>query len=248
MNLQTINASRKSALFLRAASAVLAVVCLTCLPGCGSTHSYREDVQSIAKLDSLGLAQDSQSNLYLIRKGDQVKILSLELPEIDTTVTVNEDGLITLRLVGPMQVIGMTRSDVVHLLSEKLTKYVRSPFQLVVSVSNSSVQTMTILGAVEHQGNFPIQADMTLLQALATAGGSTAESDLRHIKVYRRGEYAHPLEADVAENVASDKPADLPVVKPGDTVIVPREENVIRELSNFFRDVIFLFSLFALAK
>ena len=38
----------------------------------------------------------------------------------------------------------------------------------------------------------------------------------------------------------------IPIVRPGDIIYVPRNENVIRELSVFMRDVIFIFGFFEL--
>lgn len=218
------------------------------LSGCGASHPLSESNIVFSHFDSLGRAEDTQSPLYTIRPGDQIRIISLEISELDTTVTVGEDGFIPMRLIGPISVIGMTRSGLIELLDSKLRQYVKTRFSLSISITNTSILTITFLGEISRQGNLPIQGEISILQAIAAAGGPTTESDLRHIFIFRRGDYAHPSEIDLSPNILAGGLGNVPTVKPGDTVYVPRIENIVRDLSNFFRDVIFLFSLFTLAR
>jgi len=232
----------------RGIASIALLLFATFISGCAGSQPVREGDIALSHVDSLGRTDDTQSASYAIRPGDQIKVISLEVPELDTTVTVGEDGYIPIRLTGPLSVAGMTRARLAALLEEKLTQFVKTRFTLSISVSNSSVLNMTVLGATGRQGNFPIQGEISLLQAIAIAGGPIPESDLRHVYLFRRGDYAHPVEIDISPNILAGGLGDLPTIKPGDTLYVPRIENIVRDLANFFRDVIFLFSLFTLAR
>jgi polysaccharide biosynthesis/export protein len=218
------------------------------LSGCSGSRPLSDSNLVFSRYDSLGRIEDTQSALYTVRPGDQIKIISLEIPELDTAVTVSEDGFIPLRLTGPISVLGMTRSTLTVFLENKLSQFVKTHFTLSITITNTGVLTITFLGEVGHQGNLPIQGEVSILQAIAAAGGPTTESDLRHIYIFRRGDYAHPVEIDLSPNILAGGLGDVPTVKTGDTVYIPRVENIVRDLSNFFRDVIFLFSLFTLAR
>jgi protein involved in polysaccharide export with SLBB domain len=209
--------------------------------GCGTSQPYRLYQQHLNRADSL-------SRSSVVVRGDQIKIRSIEYPEIDTTITVGEEGSISLRLGGTIPVLGLTKSELTRTIIEKVTPLVRTRFQLIVDVINPLSQNVTVLGSVEHQGNYPIISGSSILQALATAGGANQEADFRHIKIYRRGDPAYPIEIDLTEVLSSGDINQLPTINPGDMVYVPKEENFVRDLSAYLRDVIFLFSVFTIAR
>ena len=79
---------------------------------------------------------------------------------------------------------------------------------------------------------------------LTIAGGTTTDSDLHHIKILRGGLNYPPIEVDLASFIENGNLDAIPIIRPGDTVYVPKKENVVRDLSDFVRDAIFIFSFF----
>jgi len=214
--------------------------------GCSSNQLTRERF-NLTEAGDPNRTENTLTGNEVIRQGDQVKISVAGYPEFDTTSVVGETGTIAVRLVGELPVVGLTKAQLTELLTARLGVYIRSKVTLTVSVIDKAAQNVTVLGAVERQGNYPATTEVPLLQIIAAAGGSTPESDLRHIRVFRKGDFSRHIEVDLSQNMDRN-PGDLPKVGPGDTVYVPKEENIVRELSGFFRDVIFLFSFFTLVR
>ncbi len=216
--------------------------------GCSTNPTINDNVNPHSGLDTLGQPIiNVQSSSYIFRQGDQLRITIRGYPEFDTTMVVNDVGTITMRLVGDLNVAGVSRAQLTEDIISKLSAYIKTEIYPSIVVLNALTQKVAVLGAVGRQENYTIQNDVTVLQILAMAGGSTAESDLQHIKIFRNGDSGNFEEIDITQYIANGNISEMPMVKPGDTVYVPREENIIRELSSFFRDTIFIFTLFTLS-
>jgi polysaccharide export outer membrane protein len=216
--------------------------------GCSSNRITRDQAKDLVVGSLNDQPINPQSNLYVLQRGDIVKISIAEYPEFDTTVTVSNLGIISLKIVGDIQAAGNSRDQLASQLVLKLSDFVRTTIHPMVTIVNSSTQKIAILGAVARQDNFPISSDMPLLQVLALAGGVLPEADVQHIRIIRGGDPKNTVEIDLTQFLERGKSIEVPIIRAGDIVYVPREENVIRELSNFFRDAIFLFSFFAIAQ
>jgi len=83
---------------------------------------------------------------------------------------VDRQGNITFPVVGDIHVAGLTKQEVVDLLKQKLSPYLKNPV-IVLQITNFKV---TILGEVNHPGTYTIPNDqVTILQALGYAGDMT---------------------------------------------------------------------------
>jgi polysaccharide export outer membrane protein len=237
--------SRNPGLFILWSLLVITAAC-GC-GGCASSRISHEQAKDILS-GTMNQATNPQSSLYCIQAGDQVKISIAEYPEFDTTATVSGTGTIALKIVGEIQAAGLTRDQLSAQLILKLSDFVRTSIHPIVTVVSGLAQKVAILGAVARQDNYPITSEMSLLQVLALAGGVTAEADVQRIRIIRGGDTRNIVEVDFTQYLERGRTTDVPLIRAGDIVFVPREENVIRELSNFFRDAIFLFSVFAVSK
>jgi polysaccharide biosynthesis/export protein len=227
--------------------AFLVILCIG-LTGCSSNRITRDQAKDLLVGSLNDQPINPQSNLYILQPGDLVKISIAEYPEFDTTVAVSISGIISLKIVGDIQVTGNTRDQLASALILKLSDFVRTSIHPVITIVNSATQKVSILGAVARQDNFPLSADTPLLQVLALAGGVLPEADVQHIRIIRGGDPKNTIEIDLTQFLERGKSIQVPIIRAGDIVYVPREENIIRELSNFFRDAIFLFSFFAIAQ
>ena len=84
------------------------------------------------------------------------------------------------------------------------------------------------------------------MEILSAAGGPTTESDLEHVKIFPMGNDNYPVEVNLEWYIENGQVQRLPMIKPGDTIYVPKKENVVRDFSDFARDVIVLFGFFRL--
>ncbi len=185
-----------------------------------------------------------QSDVYVIKEGDKIDLSVWDYPEFKTSSTVSPEGTITIPLIGDLNAAGLTKQDFTDLLKKRLAEYVKGEPKITMSISSPMTQKVTVLGAVTKQDNYPVTSQVTLLEILSAAGGTTPDADLYHIKIIRFETGGDPDVVDLADAMETGQVETLPKVRPGDTVYVPVKENVVRSLSVFLSDAILLLGIF----
>ena len=176
----------------------------------------------------LVLAQDApplQVNDYRIGAKDVLEITVFELPELNQTVRVSEDGSITLSLLGRVDVAGLTAQELEKRLVGLLdTQYTKGAH---VTVFIKEYQKVSVIGAVGNPGQYEIVGPTTLLQVIAQAGGLTAQA-MNELFVYRlerngkQTRIAIPLE-DLMISGKQDLNIQL---QPKDVIMVPIDQTL----------------------
>jgi len=110
---------------------------------------------------------DSQ---YVIGKEDVLAVQVWREPELSRLVAVRPDGKISLPLVGEVEAAGKTPLDLQKKLTELLDNYMKSP-EVSITVQDARSQRFSIIGEVMRPGSYPLSKPMTVLDALALAGG-----------------------------------------------------------------------------
>ncbi|MFZ6772447.1 SLBB domain-containing protein [Undibacterium sp. SXout7W] len=143
------------------------------------------------KVQQTGSAE-AQSNVTeptsdLIGEGDQLLITVFGQPDLTADITVGESGVITLPLVGSMEVKGKSPVEVAALFSRKLEQ---GQYLVSAKVSVKLVQQLSrnfsVMGEVLRPGRFPILGQMSVLDALSMAGGISPRAE-KTVKILRRG-------------------------------------------------------------
>jgi polysaccharide export outer membrane protein len=158
---------------------------------------------------------------YVISTGDVLQVMVWKEPELSRDVTVRQDGRITLPLVGDVVAAGRTPSDVGSDLTRQLTRYVEAPM-VTVAVAQANSTRVYVLGQVKNPGAFPLAGRLSLVQALALAGGLTEFAKSDRILVIRedagqRAPYTVSFKKLESDNDLSQNLA----LRPGDTIVVP---------------------------
>ncbi len=134
-------------------------------------------------------------DLFTLGPGDRVEIEILGNLTSRAITFVGPDGRIYYNLLPGQDVWGLTLGQTRDLLERELGKYLGSP-QVVVTLREVSSRHIWLLGRLNRPGIYPMPGPMTLLESIATAGGTahsasqvtTAElADLRHSFVMRGG-------------------------------------------------------------
>ena len=214
--------------------------------GCGSSDMSRDSLTQIIRSGARPIQAEAKSDDYVIRLSDQIKLEVWGYPEFNTEQVVKEIGTVSIPNVGEVTAAGFTKDQFRQTLVTKLAEYIQGEVKISLTVISAVPQKITVLGAVTRQENYPLTSEVTLLEAISMAGGVTAESDLRAVRILRGGISSQPIEVDLEYHVAMGTLESVPIVRPGDVIFVPRNENIIRELSLFMRDVIFVFGFFEL--
>lgn len=125
-------------------------------------------------------AQDAtpqQPNMaqYRIGPRDVLEVRVFEVPQLNKQLTVTEDGLIQLPLIGDMEVTGLTANQVADQLRATLEeKYVQRA-SVTVEIKEFRSRPISVIGAVRRPGNLAVSGRWTLLEAIAAAGGLSEE-------------------------------------------------------------------------
>lgn len=188
----------------------------------------------------------NQGGDYFIGKGDQLLVTVWGYPDFTTTQTVKENGAVSMPLIGDVDAAGLTKDEFITSLQKRLAEYVKGEIKITVAVQSSVGQRVTVLGAVTRPDNYPITAEMNLLELISMAGGSLADARLNRVKIFHRDKLQPPSEVDLESYIERSDIEGMPKVRAGDIVFVPRQQNFVKEFGEFFRDVAFLFTLFRL--
>src|SRR5579863_2160766 len=164
------------------------LICVSILMGVNSCSSKNQD-----PIENTGFASPSpisaeqcealykihesatQNSDYLIQQGDQLGIDFYLNSEFNDSVTVDPEGEITLRLVGPLHAAGQTPEQLASAINRAYRNELRDP-GAVVHVHNMPGRQIYVEGEVSKPGAFPLQPGMTVVQAVALAGGTTTDS------------------------------------------------------------------------
>jgi polysaccharide export outer membrane protein len=158
---------------------------------------------------------------YVIGAQDVLDISVWKEPEVSRVVPVRPDGKISLPLLNDVQAAGATPAQLAAQITDSLKKFVTNP-QVTVIVTTINSQRVYILGEVSRPGAFPLLPNMTVLQALSSAGGFTQFAKEKGIYVLRNedGKQVKHL-FNYKEVIAGKKTEQDIVLKAGDTIVVP---------------------------
>jgi polysaccharide biosynthesis/export protein len=227
---------------------ILAMLAVLVLASCSNSGSIRESpfrVPSTALQPASEPVQRSDSSRIEI--GDSISFSVWSFPEFTTKTYVRLNGTIMVPLVGEVYAVGLTKEEFVRVLRRKLSEYIQDDIKLAVEISNP-VPRITVLGTVSRQGSFPSNNEISLLEALSMAGGWSENSDLRYVKISRQTSImdSSVIEVDLTHYFETGSVVNIPRVKPGDVIFVPKQENFIRELGGLLSDAFLLFGFFRL--
>jgi polysaccharide export outer membrane protein len=157
---------------------------------------------------------------YIIGPDDSLQIMVWKEPNLSTTLPVRPDGKITLLLIGDIPAAGLTPLQLAADITTRLKQFLTDP---VVDVTVLAVNSkhVFLIGEIMHVGPLAITPGMTILQAIATAGGLTPYANKKHIYILR-GEPGHQQKIPF-DYTRAVKKGDMQGVAltPDDTIVVP---------------------------
>jgi len=157
---------------------------------------------------------------YVIGADDTLRITVWKEPDMNATLPVRPDGKISLPLLDDVQAAGMTPMQLAASIKEKLKKYIADP-RVTVVVTAMNSQRIYVLGEVTHTGAMPLLPNMTVLQALSSAG-FTQFANLKAIYLLRvqNGEQTK-IRFNYKDALKGKGTQQNIVLRPGDTIVVP---------------------------
>lgn len=157
---------------------------------------------------------------YIIGADDTLRIAVWKEPEMSVTLPVRPDGKISMPLLNDVQAAGSTPMQLAASIQEKLKKYIADP-RVTVVVTAMNSQRIYVLGEVLHTGAMPLLPNMTVLQALSSAG-FTQFANLKGIYLLRTQDGQQvKTRFNYKDAIKGRDPQQNIVLKPGDTIVVP---------------------------
>ena len=119
---------------------------------------------------------------YRLVAGDKLRIEVYKDTQLSQTLQVRPDGKITLPLVGDVAAAGKTSIQLRDAISASLEEYIANPVVTVI-VTETTPQMVYVQGEVNKPGAFPLSGPMSIMQALALAGGFTDFANKKDIRI-----------------------------------------------------------------
>jgi polysaccharide export outer membrane protein len=157
---------------------------------------------------------------YVIGGDDILHIAVWKEPELTSTVPVRSDGMISIPLLKDVQAAGLTPIELGAVLTEKLRKYVAAP-NVTVVVTQTNSHRVYVIGEVLRTGPMSLLHNMSVLQALATAG-FTQFANTKGIYVLRTDNgQERKIPFNYKRVIKGEAASENILLQPGDTIVVP---------------------------
>jgi polysaccharide export outer membrane protein len=173
----------------------------------------------LTQLLGASLPAQSPPPPYQVGPNDILHIYVWKEPELTRDVTVMSDGRITFPLIGQVMAQGKSLEELKTILTEKLKQYVTAP-EITVILVDSRSRFIYLIGKVGKPGPLPLPSEMTVIQALAAAGGFAQWADTKNIIIVRREE-GKEIQIPFNYNAFVDGKAQNIILKPNDTIVIP---------------------------
>jgi polysaccharide biosynthesis/export protein len=157
---------------------------------------------------------------YVIGADDMLHISVWKEPDLTESLPVRPDGKISMPLLNDVMAAGLTPTQLADSITTKLKKFISDP-RVTVVVTAMNSQKIYILGEVMHPGAAVLQPNMTVLQALASAG-FTQFANTKGIYLLRsENGKQQKIPVHYRELLRGESIDQNLVLKPGDTIVVP---------------------------
>ena len=185
-----------------------------------------------------GAAPATLSPDYKIGPNDLLEVEVFGVDELKRTVRVNSTGHVSLPLIGTVPVAGLTSSDAQALIANEYGKdYLHAP-QVSIFIKEFTSQRITVDGAVVRPGIYPLVGQITLLRALAMAGGGSQLSDLDQVVLFRlTPEGTSETQRHDVNKIRTGEAPD-PVLQGDDILVVNRNSARVTLRDSLFSDII----------
>ena len=195
-------------------SIVLALILLATAPGWGQAA----ETTAAPAVPAAAVRVSAAAPGYLIGVGDVLRINVWKEPDLTLEATVRLDGMITMPLLGDVPAAGRVPSQLASSLVAELDAFVEKP-RVTVSVAQATSARIFVVGQMMRPGEFPLTGRMTVLKALALAGGFKEFARPDSIVIVREDQTVLPFNykrvtdgKDMSQNV---------LLAAGDTIVVP---------------------------
>ena len=144
-----------------------------------------------------------------LQPGDVIRLRIWREPDLSGEFPVDESGSAVFPKLGPTKVAAITADSLRALLIATYSQYLKDP-----AIEVTFLRRVTILGAVNHPGIYPVDPTMTVHDAFALAGGTLPNGNPKHFELRRGGQ-------NIDVDFSQDTPIGRTTIRSGDELYVP---------------------------
>jgi len=196
------------------------VLSVSSVLGHGAKQGFASQAAATQAPAAAATSEAAAADSYVIGASDVLIITVWKEPTLSGTILVRPDGMISLALLGDVQASGMTPLQLAGAITTKLKKYIQDPNVSVV-ISQIHSKVIYMLGEVVKRGPVEMTPGMTLLEAVASAGGLTDFANSKKMYILRNDSGTQQkIPVNYKQALKGEGTLNL-VLKPGDTIVVP---------------------------
>ena len=174
----------------------------------------------------LALAQPAEGE-YRVGPGDTIFMSAPQRPDLNRELAVDADGNVELPLIGKVNVTGLTAPEIEGKLLQSLRQYYPSITRLQITVTAAVSQVIYVSGEVRLPGRYTFANTVNVWEAIREAGGPLGTAQLDNIRIIKdRTRGGTSVMVNVLAAIEGGTMENLPELDPGDTVIVPAEQDI----------------------
>ena len=170
--------------------------------------------------------------LYRLRPSDVAEVTFTVAPEFNQILTVQPDGYVMLKDVGPLDAEGLTMPEFAEAVQKAYRGYLHDPEAAVV-LKDFERPYFIVGGQVGKPGKYEMRSDTTVAEAVQIAGGFTSEAKHSQVVLFRRvnDDLMETRVLDLKKMLKQSSLKEDAHLRPGDLVFVP--QNTISKIARF---------------
>lgn len=193
------------------------------------------------------MESEREENVYRLRGGEQLIIKFFGYDELNsptngtTPYILSPDGKFYMPLIGEVDALGRTVSDICEEIETRYKKYLRYPV-VDINIMQVSKIRVCVLGQVERQGVYAFDKAPRLLEAIASAWGFVNKSSKKNVFVIRAGEDEPCLKIDLRKFLKGESTGHNIILNEGDCVYITSNNKVSfsKDIQPFFSSMYYL--------
>ena len=166
--------------------------------------------------------QTKAEHEYRIQPGDTLEVMVWKEPDLQKEVLVKPDGRISFPLAGDINVQGKNLTQVQQEITSRINQYIPDSI-VTVSAKQLAGNKIFVIGKVAKPGEYVVNRDIDIMQALSMAGGVTTFAAVNSIKVLRRDETGkqQAIKFHYGDVEDGDDLVQNILLQAGDVIVVP---------------------------
>ncbi len=206
----------------------LSCICISLLGLFGVLQAQDAEVSAEAEAASDPTQMSLLDDDWELKNGDRLVYQVLEEREEPLLLSINGNGDLLVPLVGSIPAAGRTSKELAYEVKAMLEKefFYRATVVISQREEDRNRGRITVIGEVKRQGEqlIPVDAPLTLSQAILQGGGFTLYASRSNVSVVSAGQNEPRLEMDLGAMMESGDLSQDPILQAGDVVIVARED------------------------